>query len=202
MYKTQLLKLLLCPIFVLLSVWAMAQGVTVSGKITDDKGQPLPGATVIIRGTTKGTNADLSGKYTITANNGNVLIFSMLGYIRQEVKVAGTAVVNITLVETPQSLNEVVVIGYGTQKRKDLTGSVASVKGDSFKDQPISDPISALQGRVAGINVIENSSQPGATPTITIRGLESLSQPAPLYIVDGVRVPDITNINVQDIASI
>lgn len=202
MYKKQLLKLLLCPMFLLISAWAMAQGVSVSGKVTDDKGQPLPGATVSLKGTTKGTNADVNGKYTITANTGDILVFSMVGYVRQEVKVTGTTIVDITLVETPQSLNEVVVIGYGTQKRKDITGSVATVKGDSFKDQPISDPISALQGRVAGINVIENSSQPGATPSITIRGLESLSQPAPLYIVDGVRIPDITNLNVQDIASI
>src|SRR6202012_4460383 len=106
----------------------------------------------------------------------------------QEAKINGQNVINISLLEESQALNEVVVIGYGTQKRKDLTGSVVTVKGDAFKDQPISDPISALQGRIAGVNVIESSGQPGSTATIVIRGLESLSQPAPLYIVDGVRL--------------
>src|SRR6202012_3213878 len=101
-----------------------------------------------------------------------------------------------------QQLNEVVVVGYGTQTRKDITGSIASVKGDVFKDQPIDNPVSALQGRVGGINVIENSGQPGAQPSIVIRGLSSLNQPTPLYIIDGVRVNDISNLNVQDIASI
>jgi TonB-dependent starch-binding outer membrane protein SusC len=202
MYRKLLLKLLLCPMFLLISAWAMAQGVSVSGKITDQKGQPLPGATVSIKGTTKGTNADVNGHYAITANTGDVLSFSMVGFTAKEVKVTGAAVINIILSDESTALNEVVVIGYGTQKRKDITGSVATVKGDAFKDQPINDPISALQGRIAGINVIESSGQPGATPSIVIRGISSLSQPKPLYVVDGIIVPDITSLNMQDIASI
>ena len=202
MYRKQLLKLIFCPLFLLLSTWATAQKITVSGKIIDDKGQPLPGATVAIKNSTGGTNSDINGKYALKANPNDVLVFSMLGFVRQEIPVNNQGVINVTLVPDLQALNEVVVIGYGTQKRKDITGSVATVKSDEFKDQPIDDPISALQGRIAGVNIVESSGQPGATPSIVIRGLSSLSQPTPLFIVDGVRIPDITNLNMQDIASV
>ena len=202
MYKKQLLRLIFCSLFLLLSSWVMAQTITVTGKVTDEKGQALPGVTVTIKNGKTGTNSDINGKYVLNAKGSDILVFSMIGFLKQEVPVNNQAVVNIQLAVDQQSLSEVVVIGYGTQKRKDITGSVATVKGDDFKDQPIDDPISALQGRIAGVNIVENSGQPGATPTITIRGLESLDQPAPLYIVDGVRIPDITNLNMQDIASI
>src|SRR5579872_1682483 len=118
MYKKLLLKLLLCAMFLLVSGWAMAQGVSVSGKVTDEKGQPLTGATVAIKGTTKGTNTGADGKYTISAGSTDVLIFSMVGFVRQEVKINNRTSISITLTEEAQSLNEVVVIGYGTQKRK------------------------------------------------------------------------------------
>ncbi|MDB5133786.1 MAG: TonB-dependent receptor [Mucilaginibacter sp.] len=202
MYKKQLLKLLFCPLFLLISSWAMAQNVSVTGKVTDEKGQVLPGVTVSIKGTTKGTNSDLNGKYVITANSNDVLIFSMVGFVKQEANINSRSTINITLKDQDQLLNEIVVIGYGSQKRRDVTGSIASVKGETFKDQPITNPISALQGRIAGVNVVESSGQPGAAPTITIRGLSSFYQPNPLYIVDGIRVGDVSNINVQDIASI
>jgi TonB-linked SusC/RagA family outer membrane protein len=202
MYKKQLLKLIFCSLFLLFSSWAVAQQITVTGKITDEKGQTLPGVTIAIKNGKSGTNSDIQGKYVLKANSGDILVFSMVGFVKQEIPVNNQAVINVQLSEDLQALNEVVVVGYGTQKRKELTGSIASVKGDSFKDQPISDPISAIQGRVAGVNVIESSGQPGATATLVIRGLESLNQPAPLYIVDGVRIPDISNINVQDIGSI
>jgi len=202
MYKKQLLRLIFCSLFLLLSSWVMAQTITVTGKVTDEKGQALPGVTVTIKDGKTGTNSDINGKYILNAKGSDILVFSMIGFLKQEVPVNNQAVINVQLAVDQQSLNEVVVIGYGTQKRKDITGSVATVKGDDFKDQPIDDPISALQGRIAGVNIVESSGQPGATPTITIRGLESLDQPAPLYIVDGVRIPDITNLNMQDIASI
>lgn len=201
MYRKHLLKLLFIPFFLVTS-WAMAQGISVSGKITDEKGQALPGVTVSVRGTTRGGNSDANGKYVVTANSSDVLVFTMVGYIKQEIPVGNQQVINVTLKEADQLLNEVVVVGYGTQKRRDVTGSIASVKGDVFKDQPIDNPVAALQGRVAGVNVIESSGQPGAAPSIVIRGLASFNQPTPLYIVDGVRVADISNLNVQDIGSI
>jgi TonB-linked SusC/RagA family outer membrane protein len=202
MYRKQLLKLIFCPLFLLLSTWAFAQKITVTGKVTDEKGQALPGATVTIKNSTTGTNSDINGKYVLKANGSDVLVFSMLGFVNQEIPVNNRDLINVQLAVDQQTLNEVVVIGYGTQKRKDITGSVATVKSDDFKDQPIDDPISALQGRIAGVNIVESSGQPGATPSIVIRGISSLSQPIPLYIVDGVRIPDITNLNMQDIASV
>jgi TonB-linked SusC/RagA family outer membrane protein len=202
MYKKQLLKLFLCPLFLLLSTWAMAQKVTVTGKITDASGQALPGVTVMIKNTKTGTNSDLNGKYLLSANGNDVLVFSMLGFAKQEIAVNNRATINVQLTEDLERLNEVVVVGYGTQKRGDLTGSVSSVKGDLFKDQPITNPIEALQGRVAGVNIIENSAAPDAVPQIIIRGVASFYQPNPLYIVDGVRQSDLNNVNPQDIASI
>jgi len=202
MYKKQLLKLFLCPLFLLLSTWAMAQKLTVSGTVTDETGQALPGATVAIKQSTAGTNTDVNGKYTLSANSNDVLVFSMLGYVKQERLVGNHLLINVQLVEDRQTLNEVVVVGYGTQKRKDVTGSISSVKGDVFKDQPITNPIEALQGRVAGVNVIENSAAPDAVPQIIIRGVASFYQPNPLYIIDGVRQTDMNNVNPQDIVSI
>ncbi|MDB5112265.1 MAG: TonB-dependent receptor plug [Mucilaginibacter sp.] len=204
MYKKQLLlKLLFCPLLLLISISALAQQITVTGKVTDGKGAPIPGVTITQKGTTVATNSGINGNYSITVRSGNdVLVFSSVSYERQEVPVNNRRVINTIMKDEDQQLNEVVVIGYGTQKRRDITGSVGSVKGDVFKDQPITNPIAALQGRVSGVNVVVSSGAPDAAPSITVRGLASFNQPTPLYIVDGVRVPDLSSINVQDIASI
>ncbi|SHM22628.1 SusC/RagA family TonB-linked outer membrane protein [Mucilaginibacter sp. OK098] len=202
MYKKQLLKLFFCSLFLLFSGWASAQNVTVSGKVTDEKGLPLPGATISVKQTQNGTNSDVNGKYTISVSKTGVLVFSMVGYSKQEIAVNNRTEINVTLREDNRLLNEVVVVGYGTQKRKDLTGSISSVKGAVFKDQPITNPIEGLQGRISGVNIVENSAAPDAVPQIIIRGLASFYQPNPLYIVDGVRQADLNNVNPQDIASI
>jgi TonB-linked SusC/RagA family outer membrane protein len=203
MYKKQLLlKLLFCPLLLLISIGAFAQQISVTGKVTDEQGSPVPGVTITVKGTTKGTNSGPSGNYAISLNSNDVLVFTSVGFEKQEISVNGRHIINIVLLDSHETLNDVVVIGYGTQRRRDITGSVSSVKGDAFKDQPITNPIAALQGRVAGINVVESSGAPDAAPSITIRGLASFNQPIPLYIVDGVRVPDISSLNVQDIASI
>lgn len=203
MYKKQLLKkLLISPLLLLLCVAAMAQGISVKGKLTDERGLALPGVSVAVRGTTRGAMTDAEGNYTISATSRDVLVFSMIGYGRQQETVGNRIIINVQLSPDPHSLNEVVVVGYGTQRRKDLTGSVGSVKGEAFKNQPITNPTDALQGRIAGVDIVKSSGAPDATPSIIIRGLASLNQPAPLYIVDGVRVPDGNNINVQDIATI
>ena len=202
MYKKQLLlKLLFCPLLLLISLSSFAQ-VSVTGKVTDEKGNPFPGVTVLIKGTSNGTNTDVNGNYTIHTKNSDVLVFTSVGYARQEIAVNNRQTINVTMHEDNQSLDEVVVVGYGTQKRRDLTGSIASVKGDVFKDQPITNPIEALEGRVAGVNVITASAAPDAVPQIIIRGVASFYQPNPLYIVDGIRQADLNNVNPQDIASI
>lgn len=202
MNKVLLKNLFLGLFLVLLCHTAMAQNLSVTGKVTDEKGLPLTGATILVKGTKQGTNAGPTGNYSISAGSRDILVFSVLGYVRQEIPVSSRTVINVQLSADQQSLNEVVVVGYGTQKRRDLTGSVGSVKGDVFKNQPITNPTEALQGRIAGVDVVKSSGAPDATPTIIIRGLASLNQPNPLYIVDGVRVPDGNNINVQDIATI
>ena len=202
MYKKQLLlKLLFCPLLLLISLSSFAQ-VSVSGKVTDEKGNSFPGVTILIKGTSNGTNTDVNGNYTVNAKNSDVLVFTSIGYAKQEIAVNNRQTINVSMQEDNQQLNEVVVVGYGTQKRKDLTGSIASVKGDTFKDQPITNPIEALEGRVAGVNVITASAAPDAVPQIIIRGVASFYQPNPLYIVDGVRQSDLNSINPQDIASI
>jgi TonB-linked SusC/RagA family outer membrane protein len=203
MYKKQLLKkLLISPLLMLLCITAMAQSTAIKGKLTDERGLALPGVSVAVRGTTRGTMTDVEGNYTISATSRDVLVFSMIGYGRQQETVGNRININVQLSPDQHSLNEVVVVGYGTQRRKDLTGSVGSVKGEAFKNQPITNPTDALQGRIAGVDIVKSSGAPDATPSIIIRGLASLNQPAPLYIVDGVRVPDGNNINVQDIATI
>jgi len=203
MYKKQLLKkLLISPLLMLLCVAAMAQGTSVKGKVTDERGLALPGVSITVKGATRGAITDAEGNYTIMAGSRDVLVFAIIGYGRLEEMVGSRNNISIQLSPDQHSLNEVVVVGYGTQRRKDLTGSVGSVKGDVFKNQPVTNPTDALQGRIAGVDIIKNSGAPDATPSIVIRGLASLNQPVPLYIVDGVRVPDGNNINVQDIATI
>jgi TonB-dependent starch-binding outer membrane protein SusC len=202
MYKKQLLlNLLFCPLLLLMSLSAFAQQ-AVRGNVTDENGLPFPGVAVSVRGTTRGTNTDAKGNYTLNVMSSDVLVFTAVGYVKQEIAVNTKTVINVSLQQDLQQLNEVVVVGYGTQKRKDLTGSIASVKGADFKDQPINNPLDALQGRVAGVNVIVPSAQPDAVPQIIIRGVASFYQPNPLYIVDGVRQADLNNVNPQDIASI
>ncbi|MDB5122700.1 MAG: TonB-dependent receptor plug [Mucilaginibacter sp.] len=202
MYKKQLLKLIFCPLFLLLSSWAVAQKVAVTGKVTDENGQALPGVTITIKNSTTGTNSDVLGKYAINANGSDVLVFSMIGFARLEAPIKNRSVIDVQLSVSNSLLNEVVVVGYGTQKRKDLTGSISSVKGDVFKDQPITNAIEALQGRVAGVNVITSSAAPDAVPQVIIRGVASFYQPNPLYIVDGVQQSDLNSVNPQDIVSL
>jgi len=202
--KRQVLKTLgFCCFFLLFSFVAVAQKKTISGKITDQNGTPVPGVTVQLKGASAGQVADVLGNYSITINDpqSDRLIFSMLGFATVELSVSSGTVFDVKLQEDNTQLNEVVVVGYGTQRRKDLTGSVASVKGEAFKNQPITNATEALQGRIAGVNIVKNSGAPDASPTIIIRGVSSLNQPNPLYIVDGVRVTDISNINIQDIES-
>jgi TonB-linked SusC/RagA family outer membrane protein len=206
MTKLRLLRLLL--FFCLLGLTlthALGQNktITLSGTIRDDGGTPLPGATIKIKGAGSGVSSNGSGAFTIDVPSASsTLTISYVGFVTQDIALRGRTHVDIVLASARGNLEEVVVVGYGTQRRKDVTGSVASVKGDVIKDQPVTSVTAALQGRAAGVEVIENSGQPGGmTPTIIIRGLSSLHQPLPLYIVDGVRMP-ADNINIQDIATI
>jgi TonB-dependent starch-binding outer membrane protein SusC len=196
-------KMLICIFSLLVFHYARAQSRTVTGTVLDDKGAPLVGATVKVKGSQDAVNTDGAGKFSVPVPAGaKELEISYVGFASQTVPVTSSSDIRVSLVVTRSNLDEVVVVGYGTQKRKDVTGSVASVKGGAIKDLPVTSVTAALQGRAAGVEVIDNSGQPGGpTPTIIIRGVSSLHQPAPLYIVDGVRMPG-DNINIQDIASV
>lgn len=204
MLRQQLLKpIFLSLLFSLVTIMCHAQAQTISGKVTDEKGEVLPGVSVNEKGATASAGTDASGSYIINTTSAKpVLVFTMIGYKRQEIAVGNATKLNVVLSDESQTLSEVVVVGYGTQRRKDVTGSVVSVKGDAFRNQPITNVTEALAGRAAGVNVAKGSGAPDAAPSIIIRGLSSLNQPQPLYIVDGIRMAGEQNVNPQDIASI
>ncbi|GGH65299.1 TonB-linked SusC/RagA family outer membrane protein [Filimonas zeae] len=199
----RLLERLLCSLaFLLLLQPGYGQSGTLQGTVTDAGGAPLEGATITHKKTGRTTLTNAAGKFILNVSENNAVIqVFYVGYETQELAVKAGENATIKLAASNAALDAVVVVGYGTAKRKDLTGSVASVKGDVIKNQPVTNVTEALQGRTSGVEIIKNSGQPDATPTIIIRGLSSLHQPSPLYIVDGVRVPG-DNINIQDIASI
>ena len=175
---------------------------TVSGTVTDADGAPLPGANVLVKGTTNGTQTDFDGNYSITADANATLVFSYIGFASQEVAVGGQTTINVSLSEDANKLDEVVIVGYVAQTRADLTGSVASVDVSEAAKQPVVNVAEALEGRVTGVSVT-NSGSPGSAPTIRIRGLGSPNNNNPLYIIDGVQTDDpnvLTSINPQDIA--
>ena len=177
--------------------------ITVKGKVTDEQGNPLPGASVYAKGTTTGTITDMDGNYTLTVPDDAVLEFSFIGYITQEYSVNGnTNIPTIKLVEDNKELEQVVVIGYGTQKKVDLTGSVAIVDADEMKKVSNSNISTMLEGKVAGVQITSDG-QPGADPSVRIRGIGSFGDTAPLYVVDGVPVgTSIRDFSPNDIASI
>ena len=160
---------------------------TISGQVRDENGQPLPGASVLEKGTTNGTITDVEGRYTLTVSDDNaVLVFSFVGYISEEIAVEGRSVIDLGMVLDISSLQEVVVIGYGTVKKSDLTGSVASVSAEEIKALPVQSLDQALQGRVAGVQVTNTSPEPGGGVSIRIRGGNSLTgSNEPLYVIDG-----------------
>ena len=143
---------------------------TITGTVTDQNGDPVPGVTVSVPGTTVGTATDLDGKYSLMVPEGSTLVFSFIGFASQSIVVAGRSVIDVVLVEDVSSLEEVVVVGYGTQRRSDLTGSVAVVNVKDMKAQPAASPIEGLQGKATGVHII-NTGAPGATPQIRIRVL-------------------------------
>ncbi|PZX47585.1 SusC/RagA family TonB-linked outer membrane protein [Algoriphagus chordae] len=158
----------------------------VSGIVTDETGEPLPGATVRIKGTLEGTVTNLDGKYTIEVGEDAVLQISYVGYILQEISVNGQSIMDVQLQPDATQLDELVVVGYGTQKRSDVTGAIGSVKREDFNQGVVSNPIDLLQGKMAGVNISATSGEPGATQNVIIRGIGSLrSGTQPLYVVDG-----------------
>jgi len=178
--------------------------ISIEGTVTDEIGQPIPGVTVSIPGTSIGAATDIEGKYKLTVAEGATLLFSFIGFESQTVRVGNQQVINVTLLEDTASLDEVVVIGYGTVKKSDLTGSVGSVDSELIHSRPLTNAADALQGRVSGVQVMNNSAAPGGNFSIRIRGSNSISATnEPLYVVDGIiGVGGLQFINPNDIASI
>ncbi|UGU15932.1 TonB-dependent receptor [Sinomicrobium kalidii] len=176
----------------------------ISGTVTDAEQIPLPGVSVVLKGTQKGTAADFDGKFQIQAAAGDVLIFSYIGYLTREVTVGENSILNVRLQTDTNELNEVVVVGYGTQKKADLTGAISSVDVESFENIPTPRVDQMLQGRAAGVEVKSINGSPGAGTTIRIRGSRSINASnEPLYVIDGiVGAGDLNTINPADIESI
>jgi TonB-linked SusC/RagA family outer membrane protein len=182
---------------------AFAQNVTLRGSVADAAtGETLIGVSVVVKGTQTGTQTDVNGAFALQAPSGSTLVISYVGYITQEVVATPGAPIKVRLAASTNELQQVVVIGYGTQKKVDNTGAVATVKGEDLAKQPSDNPLSALQGQVAGVEIINNG-QPGATPTINIRGVGTINGGTnPLYVVDGVWFNDISFLNNADIESL
>lgn len=180
--------------------------VVLKGKVTDEKGLPVPGVNVLIKGTSNGTVTAPDGSFTLTAQqNAGTLVVSFIGYIKQEISFSGAGTYNVSLVTDAKGLNEVVVIGYGTTTKKDLTASVGQVKMDDLVKAPVFTFTEALAGRVAGVQVSTSDGQPGSAQDIVIRGSGSLTQStAPLYVIDGFAMESFqsNSLNPDDIESI
>lgn len=166
----------------------VATAITVSGRVTDSQGEGLPGVSIVVKGTTRGAISDRDGHYQVTVDSeSDVLIFSFVGFATQEIPVSSRTTVDVTLIENVNALDEVVVIGYGEQSRKDLVGSVGVVSRKNFGDLGVSNSSQLLQGKVAGVQVINNSGVPGSGAQIVVRGTGSFTNSAPLYVIDGIQ---------------
>lgn len=197
------------------STSALAQDRTVTGRVTGaDDGLPLPQVSVFLKGTTTGAPTDADGNYRISVpQSGGILVFRYVGYITQEIDVQNQSIINVQLAPDAQSLGEVVVTGYGTEKKRDITGAISQVRADEIENLPMQSFDRAVQGRIAGVQVQASSGQPGGGLSFLVRGQSSLGSNAPLYIVDGVQIISggiagqassnaLAGLNPEDIATI
>lgn len=190
----------------------VAQSVTVKGKVTDDRNEAIPGVSVTVQGTQQGTLTDVDGAYSIQVSSNATLVFSFLGYLKQEVAVANRSTVDVTLKTDTKALEEVVVVGYGTQRKIETTGSIASVKAADLVQTPVANVAQGLQSRIAGVQINQNTGSPGGNVSVRIRGTNSINGSSePLYVVDGIQISNgggindvspLSTINPNDIESV
>src|SRR5574344_1208418 len=181
----------------------LAQNINVSGTVTDaTSGEEIIGATVKVKGATSGTITDASGNYKLSCKQGSVIVISYVGYASKQVKVTTAGTLNIQISEDAHMLDQVVVVGYGVMKRSDLTGSVSSIDEKAIKQGVNTSIEQAMQGRIAGVQVTQNSGAPGGAISVQIRGINSLSNNEPLYVVDGIAMSGNTSDNTSALASI
>jgi TonB-dependent starch-binding outer membrane protein SusC len=182
---------------------ALAQDISVSGVVTDAQGEGIPGVAVTVKGTTRGANTGIDGGYTVQAPANGTLVFSFVGYVAQEIPVNNRTTINVKMAEDTKALEEVVVVGYGTQKRKEISGTVSSISNKEFNAGFNANPLQAVQGKVAGLVISQTGSDPNSTAVVRLRGVGSLAAGSdPLYVVDGVPGVPIANISPNDIESI
>lgn len=193
--------ILLC--LLLYGTFINAQSIPIKGKVTGPDGSPIIGASVSIKGQKNGTVTDISGTYKLQAPKNAVLTFSFIGYLPQDIPVNGRSDIEVKLEEDQKKLDEVVVVGYGQQKKKDVTGAISSINSKTIMEVPVTNAQQALQGRTPGIDVLNNSNKPGDEPRVRVRGTRSLSAGNdPLYVVDGIPFAgNLNDINPQDISS-
>jgi TonB-linked SusC/RagA family outer membrane protein len=197
--KRKILLLFFC-LFCINSI--RAQNVKVSGKVTEaGLNEGLIGVSVSVKGATTTTQTNVNGEYSIDAPGDGTLVFTYVGFVTKEVGINNQTSINVEMSTSTQSLEQVVVIGYGTQRKRDLTGSITSVKGEDIAKSPNINPLSSLQGKVAGLTIVNNGT-PGAAPTVRIRGVNSTNSAGPTYVVDGVIQTNVDYLNPADIESI
>ncbi|MDV7188469.1 TonB-dependent receptor [Lutibacter sp. TH_r2] len=191
--------------FMLISFSSFAQKSVVKGKVTSQMGDPIPGVSVVLKGTEKGVVTDFDGMYQINIqkSSNSILVFSYIGMKTIEKNVSGKSEINVSLIENVTAMDEVVIVGYGSQQKKDITGSVSIVKADDFETRPNNQVGALLQGKAPGVEVLSSSGKPSQGLSIRIRGTNSIqSGSEPLYVVDGVPTTDTRSINPSDIESI
>ncbi|WP_152286215.1 SusC/RagA family TonB-linked outer membrane protein [Flavicella marina] len=179
-----------------------AQTITVKGVVTGD-GEPLPGVSVLVKGTSNGTVTDFDGNYQITTDSNSTLLVSYIGFVAQEIAIKGQQTINVQLISDVSTLEEVVVIGYGTQKKKEVTGAVARIEAETLIESSTADLGTALQGQIAGVTVTASDGQPGSESNIVIRGISSIeASNSPLYIVDGIPFESDPKLSLNEIETI
>lgn len=193
---------IICLLALLCSTLGFAQDLQITGTVTDEYDFPLPGASIIVVGTTTGTSTDFDGNFELNVPSDAQLTISYMGYITKTVNVAGQTTFNIKLDEDVNSLDEVVVVGYGVQKKELTTGANLQVDGEALQKQSTTNALQAMQGQAAGVQITSTSGQPGESMNVVIRGLGSAGSNAPLYIVDGVQTSDISYLNNADIENV
>lgn len=200
----KLMIALCCIVFGSLLTQVQAQNVNVTGRVTNDSGQAVVGASVVVAGSTTGTSTDANGAFTVTVPRNGSLTISAVGFAPETVKVNSSSALNITLRTVQNELDQVIVVGYGTQRKEAVTGSVASIGGDRLREVPSPNITQALQGRLAGVDISQTSTRPGATMQIRIRGTRSLSADNnPLIVLDGIPfIGSLADINPNDIKSV
>jgi TonB-linked SusC/RagA family outer membrane protein len=197
------LKALLIGAVILLMAPSVYAQHTVSGTVMSDEGFPLPGVNVLVVGTTIGAATNVDGEYEVRAPSGTATLqFSYIGYVTQQIPIEGRSVIDVTLEFDAIMGDELVVVGYGVQRRRDVTGAIARVEGEEISRLPTLSAEQALQGRVAGVQVVPSSGEPGAGATIRIRGVGTLNNANPLFVVDGMLLDDINFLNPNDIQSV